>query len=443
MITPPELEVEIGLECFSTKCNGIGGLIKQDFEDFQVIELLDKNLRVTDIKDKNEKGPFTIVLVKKTNLETNVVNKIIGKYLGISSDRVSYAGNKDKRAITYQLFSIYGYPSKPLFEIDDNRLEILDIWRQTKPVTLGSHWGNHFKIRINKIQSIIEEATNSISEFVSEVNKNALPNFFGHQRFGVQRPITAKVGEALLKSSAKEAIWIYLTYSTDLENENSRIAREKFKKEKDFSEAYVFFPNNLHYERQIIKYLIENPDDYMGSLSIFQKYQKQIFIHAYQSLLFNKALSCRLKLGLSINKPIEGDFVAGFDHRNMLTKMITKVTSKNIEIVNKAIEREKVVILGPIIGYNSIFPDNSWGESIHSILEKEKIDLDLFNSPHLEDMRNKGTWRQIHFSPKQLNSKISKNDKGISVDLSFDLSKGIYATVLLREIMKTDPINYV
>ncbi|MHA2060344.1 MAG: tRNA pseudouridine(13) synthase TruD [Candidatus Ranarchaeia archaeon] len=446
MITPPPLEVELGLEHYGTLQKGIGGKLRHHFEDFQVVELREQNVPVTDLPVPDQKGNFLILLIRKEGVESMEVVSRLARFLHVRNSDISISGNKDKRAVTTQLVSVKGVSSESLTHYSHDRFSILKTWYYDKPIALGSHWGNRFKITIRNTNSSADEIHKRITKFQDQSQKTGIPNFFGHQRFGVQRPITAKVGEALLKGTIKEAVWLYLSKWSELEKEDARTARQKLAKEQDPKDALEYFPKRLYYERQILAYLTQHPGDFEGALRTFSKQQRLLFVHAYQSLIFNKTLSARAELKLSFLDPIEGDFVAGFDHRGLLTKNTTEVTSKNKDIVQTALKKGQIVLVGPVVGSSSTLPSNVWGEKISRILKEYAIEPMMFKSPILPELSSKGVWRPVGLSPKAFSYSVlhDKEDQNqILAILSFDLPKGTYATVVLREIMKAYPTAYV
>ena len=72
-----------------------------------------------------------------------------------------------------------------------------------------------------------------------------------------------------------------------------------------------------------------------------------------------------------------------------------------------------------------------------SVLEEEDVQLENFDIASMPELAVDGDYRPafIKVSPK-----FSINDAGYTCE--FDLPKGSYATVVLRELMKTDPLNY-
>ena len=95
----PNREREIGIEVFYTSTKGTGGRLKVNYEDFTVNE-------ISIFPERSEDGKYAIAKITSTNWETNRLVRMISKNLGITRNKITFAGTKDKRAITSQLFSI-------------------------------------------------------------------------------------------------------------------------------------------------------------------------------------------------------------------------------------------------------------------------------------------------------------------------------------------------
>ena len=99
MTTTDPVAKAIGLEGYATESNGIGGVLKARVSDFRVDEIS------TSIS-LDSRGRFTVARITLTNWETNKFCNNLAKRLGISRNRIFFAGTKDKRAVTQQLFVI-------------------------------------------------------------------------------------------------------------------------------------------------------------------------------------------------------------------------------------------------------------------------------------------------------------------------------------------------
>ena len=128
----------IGLVGYATNDIGIGGVLKSRVADFRVDEIATK---IT----LNPKGRFTVAKVTLTNWETNRFCNNLSKKLGISRNRIFFAGTKDKRAVTSQLFVIDA-PQFKVAEVEINDVIIEVLGRTHQKIGFGNHRGNRFTI---------------------------------------------------------------------------------------------------------------------------------------------------------------------------------------------------------------------------------------------------------------------------------------------------------
>ncbi|HEC88336.1 MAG TPA: tRNA pseudouridine(13) synthase TruD, partial [Thermoplasmata archaeon] len=337
------MEKEIGIEVFLTKGDGIKGKIKSKPEDFIVEEI--------PIYPRPSYGKYVIVRIKSRNWETNRLIERIASHLKISSNSIGYAGIKDKRAVKCQLMSLPADITKIKdVKIPDVKIEVL--YKSSTPLYSGKLIGNRFYIIIRNVEGG-EERIKKIMREIEEMQ--FIPNFFGIQRFGISRPITHIVGKYLLKNEIEKAIMTYVANPIKGENEESYKARKFLEDTKDFSEALKIYPKNLVFERRIIEYLAKNPGEWKNALFKLPRNLIRIFIHAYQSYLFNKILSLRIKKGFPLNEAIEGDIVIPWEKEMIIQSYDGIVVNRtNIDKVNKMIKKEKCFPSAPIVGYNFI-----------------------------------------------------------------------------------------
>ncbi len=454
-----KLEHSLGLEVFVTSTPGISGKMRQVLEDFQVIELWDQDTPVTELASKNalmetdiltgtspQKGNFWFFTVQKWGMDTFGAIHQLARLLHTNQRRLSYCGIKDKKAITIQLISFQStHPPIELFKLEDPRLKLSGIWSSPKPVGLGSHWGNRFIIKIcnpvitgSALENELKQAKQQILDF------HGLANFFGHQRFGVQRPITHHIGRFLIQNDFEGAIKALVSKWTLEEGKDAREARQRIQQDWAPKDALGYFPSRLHIERKILEFLHNYPGKYCQAFTVLPPQLRKMYIHGIQSYLFNRFLSERLRLSLPFSVPIEGDLVASIDERGLPMKILTKISSRNLQSACNAIKQGRAAVVGPLIGHHAEIPDNEWGERIRHLLQEEKISLEMFTVPGCNDFASAGTTRRLITPLKKFEYTIQQNSqKPPTITMLFDLQKGSYATVVLREIMKTTPNHYV
>ena len=424
-------EKRIGIEVFYTDIDGIGGKLRSKPEDFRVVEI---PKRISADGD----GDYIILKVTSKNWETNHLVRELARKLGISRKRISFAGTKDRRALTTQLFSIY-YPGKDLPEIKMKDVEIEFVCRSNKRMEIGDLIGNEFQIVIRDVKIGREKAKKSIEEINKELEQiGGFPNFYGFQRFGSLRPVTHLVGKEIVKGNFDKAVDIYLTYTTDKEEETSRLARERFSKERDISKALSYFPKHLNFELALLNELKKGRSE-IDALQSLPKNLLMMFLYAYQSYLFNRILSERIRRDLPLGGAVEGDLIVPLTKYGEEDEIIP-VTSRNIEKVNRMISVGKAVVTGAIVGYDTKFADGEMGEIERRIVEEESIDVRDFVVPEIPFLSSKGGRRPLVSKYTDFSYTFLDDT---SILMKFSLRKGSYATSLLREFMKCEDIrNY-
>ena len=148
-------------------------LLKAECADFVVKEQLGY--------DMSGDGEFVAVKVRKTDCNTLFVGEQLAKFAGISARNMSYAGLKDRKAVTEQWFSLQmpGQPTPDFSQFSLDGVEILEITRHQRKIRIGSLQGNHFEILLRNA-----EETDELKVRLDFLAKNGFPNYFTEQRFG-------------------------------------------------------------------------------------------------------------------------------------------------------------------------------------------------------------------------------------------------------------------
>ncbi|MGQ0505581.1 MAG: tRNA pseudouridine(13) synthase TruD, partial [Myxococcaceae bacterium] len=150
---------------------GCGGQLKAVPEDFEVEEL--------PAYEPNGEGEHLFLWVQKNGRSTPEVAKALAAALGIGERDVSYAGLKDRQAVTRQYFSVPAKAEAQLNLVSDSRFQVLFAKRHRNKLKTGHLRGNRFRIRLRDVKD-----ADAARATVSALEKSGLPNFFGTQRFG-------------------------------------------------------------------------------------------------------------------------------------------------------------------------------------------------------------------------------------------------------------------
>jgi tRNA pseudouridine13 synthase len=423
MISASDKDRSLGMDYCITDGSGCGGVIKSCVEDFQVFEVFEEQ--------GYEGGRYLVLELEKTNWDMHHLVHEMARKLRISQKRFGWAGTKDKRAVTSQRISIMNLDESDLSKINLPDLKIRVLGRTNRAVGLGDLLGNRFRIIIRDMNCPNPDA--QLAAITSEIEKQSgVPNYFGVQRFGDIRPVTHKVGEALVKGKIEEAVFIYLALPFPGELPSTREARERLWVTRDIPAALKEFPEYLHYELAMLNYLVEHPGDYAHSFDVLSLNLKRLFVHAYQSYLFNRILSWRLAAAMPLHKAIVGDVVCFAKEGLPDMDRVQKVTIENLEAIDRLAKRGRAFLTLPLIGFETAIEEGAQGEIESAILREEDISPENFRVEGNPDLGSRGT-RRAALCPVKPQITVEEN----RAELQFVLPKGSYATVVLREYMKS------
>ena len=441
------VERAVGMAYYVSDADGTSGRLRDSPADFRVRELEAVDPEPVDADPGAY--PHLLLRVELRGWDTNDFAGALSDRLGISRERVSWAGPKDKHAVTTQLFSVDGVAPGDLPDLRDADIEA--VGRVGRPVLFGDLAGNAFEVVVRDPDrpGAVEAVTDDLRGFAGIDDPGAhdgggttvgVPNYFGQQRFGSRRPVTHEVGLALLGEGFEAAVLAYVGNPSEREPDRTREARAYVEETRDWGGALERFPGHLGYERAMCHRLAEvggepDPEDFRAALETAPTNLQRLFVNAAQSYVFNRILSARLERELAFAEPVAGDVVCFRDREAEVlavpdTDRTQRVTGDRLETVRRHCARGRAFVTAPLVGTDTDLADGEPGEIERDVLEEvgvEPADFDLPGEFHSE-----GTRRAV----------LVRTDLDVRQDpltFEFALPKGSYATVLLREYLKTDP----
>ena len=387
----PKIDSEIGISVYTTKFPGCGGIIKKQNDDFVVSEVITEKAHSRICSDSG----YAVYKLKKNGIDTtHALAKIFKKY-GI---RLKALGLKDASAVTEQ-FVFTTSKMKHDFEINEPRYSLKKIGFTDKPLSKKEMVGNHFQIKI-------DGASDTASQFEEH---DRILNFYGYQRFGSTRPISHLIGKSLLQKNYLNTIQILLSYTSEYDKPENTELRKMMSDKSKYHEALKIIPNGMDLEKTVLKEMIES-DNPVRAIRALPLQIRRFFVHAYQSFIFNKTLSASFENGEEVFSPQEDDVC--YDKNGNLGKF-----------ENDPYQRLSI----PFVGY-SYYKKTRFHYYVEKILKDEEITPKDFFSKEMQEISNEGGFR---------NSSIKCDGYKIKDNVvSFLLSRGSFATIILRELMK-------
>ncbi|MRT57553.1 tRNA pseudouridine(13) synthase TruD [Enterobacteriaceae bacterium RIT693] len=150
------------------------GVIKASPEDFVVIEDLGFG--------PDGDGEHLLLRILKSGCNTRFVADALAKFLKVHAREVSFAGQKDKHAVTEQWFCVR-LPGKEMPDMSAFALEgcqVLEFARHRRKLRLGALKGNRFTLVLREVSD-----RNEMEQRLQAISLRGVPNYFGSQRFGI------------------------------------------------------------------------------------------------------------------------------------------------------------------------------------------------------------------------------------------------------------------
>ncbi|WP_049902399.1 tRNA pseudouridine(13) synthase TruD [Halococcus agarilyticus] len=467
-------ERAVGIDHYVSDADGTGGRLRARPDDFRVREI--ERGEFEPIDAASDAYPHLVFRATLHNWDTNDFAGALSNGLEISRERVAWAGTKDKRAVTTQLFSVAGIERDALADaaagLDDVDLTL--VGRSGRALRFGDLAGNAFEIVVRDAETpSVEAITDDLRAFGggetdggdTDTGADAtadttatvgVPNYFGQQRFGSLRPVTHEVGLEIVRGNWAGAVLAYVGNPYGSEPDDTREARAFVERElraddgetglkaktDGWEAALERLPNRLGFERSMAHRLVENGAGseaaFRAALEAVPSNLQRLFVNAAQSYLFNRILSERLERGLAFDRAVAGDVVCFADPdapeglRLPDPGRSQRVTADRVDTVNRHAARGRAFVTAPLVGTETELGADEPGEIEREVLDEAGIapaDFDLPGAFH-----STGTRRAV----------LVECDLDIERDpltLDFSLPKGSYATVLLREYLKVDPVD--
>ena len=392
----PNLDSQIGIDVYSTKFSGIGGKIRVEPEDFQVTELISKKVE----NSINDQNGYAVYKLKKKRIDTNHALSGIFRQKGL---RLKSLGLKDASAVTEQ-FVCSGHTGKAIENFSSDKYSLEHLGYVKKPLSKKDMIGNHFKLKISECQNDLESFT--------EYEK--ILNFYGYQRFGSKRPVTHLIGKAILQMDFSKAVDLILSFTSSYDSKENTEIRQKLSDKANYQQYFDQVPVQMDIERMVLKEMIEHGEP-IRAIRVIPVSLRRFYIQAYQSFIFNQSISAAFLDGENLFEAQSGDVC--FDYNGIIGKYV-KGMDQNLAL--------------PFVGY-SYYKKTRFDFQISKILQQEEVSPKDFFIKEMQEASSEGGFRQaaIHCSNYSAHDNV----------VEFSLSRGSFATILLREIMKPqDPM---
>ncbi|CAA20114.1 tRNA/snRNA/rRNA pseudouridine synthase Pus7 [Schizosaccharomyces pombe] len=403
----------------------------------------------------------------------------IARLLKVPTRTLSIAGTKDRRGVTCQRVAIHHVRASRLAQLNSGSLKnstygflLGNYSYKNSNLRLGDLKGNEFHIVVRNVitpKEKVVEALNSLKE-------HGFINYFGLQRFGTSSVGTHTIGVRLLQSDWKGAVDLILSPRPE-HTGSVKEAIDLWHSTHDAEASLRILPRRMIAESSILETWSRsgNQTDYLGAFQRIPRHLRSIYPHAYQSYVWNRVASWRIKnLG---DRPVVGDLVYSTESNGLSQKSpivdpeapdLLEDLPVSSKLSARPIEEDEVNnfsiydIVLPLPGRNVIYPKNETFDIYKSVMNEASLDP-LNMSRKDRELSLPGDYRKLLVRPENMEFNFIKYDnmeqqliltdkdrlenrsisvssevgKHTAVTLKFVLPSSAYATMALREALRT------
>ncbi|MGA2232310.1 MAG: tRNA pseudouridine(13) synthase TruD [Tepidisphaeraceae bacterium] len=392
---------------------GIGGVIKERPEDFFVQEL--------PLYEASGQGEHVYCEIQKTGLTTFHAIDDIARALNVSPRDIGYAGMKDAHSISRQLFSIWGTTPEAVMALTIPNIKVQWAARHGNKLRLGHLLGNRFAIKIRQVNptDIVK-----LTPVLQQLQDRGIPNYFGEQRFG-HRGDNDQVGAAIVRGDDKAVISLLLGTPRPNVDDPATVRARRAVDSGDLELAMKIYPRHCGMERRVLARLIKTHKPSAAARLIDQRLRR-LWVSALQSSLFNQVVAARIN---SLDKLMVGDLA--YKHDNGAVFSV-----EDAAVEQPRADRFEISPTGPLVGYRLTLPQ---AEPLN--IEQAAMDAVGLKPADFRvegRLRVKGARRPLRAKPADVECSSGVDEVGSYIAVAFTLPAGTFATVLLRELMKSE-----
>lgn len=413
------IDAPLGQRNFTDE-TGVGGRIKVRPEDFIVEEI--------PLYEPSGEGEHLYLRIEKRSVAHGELMSRLRRTFGVSHTDIGYAGMKDKHAVTRQTVSIHLREDPPSIDIDHERINVLWAARHRNKIKRGHLRGNRFGIRIRDVDPL---RVVSAQRTLRQLERTGVPSYYGPQRFGYRRN-NHLMGVYLLRGEWSAALDELLGSRGSAFPEYQRERREAYD-----AGRYETLPemwSTADRAELIASKALRGGATPHEAIRVIGGTTLDFFVSSTASAMFNRILDQRIDAG-TVDQLALGD--VAWKHDSRAAFLVTGSEIESGELPGR-LERFEISPSGPLWGRGVLRAEGAVDELERAAVTEMGLDVDTITGS-----RNRPVGSRRAFRVPIENTEIEggHDEEGTFIRVMFDLPRGMFATVVLQELMKNGPVD--
>ncbi|KAJ2592402.1 multisubstrate pseudouridine synthase 7 [Coemansia sp. RSA 1797] len=415
-------------------------------------------------------GDYCHFVMQKENQDSMDTLQQIARTLKCNARVFGMAGTKDKRGITVQKCSAFRIAHDRLIwasrKLRGGRLGNFSYGE--KEIKLGELGGNQFTIILRHVQGANAV---SLEPVLLGIRNTGFINYFGMQRFGTQSISSHTIGISVLKSDWRRVIDLILCPRIG-ERDDVAKARNVWDTTRDPKATLELLPRRAALaEHSVLQHFVKSgsTNNCSAAFACIPRNLRLMYVHAYQSFIWNHAVSERIRV-FGTKGAVPGDLVIVASDFSDNAHAKSKAPEEETRVVPVLVTEENAsdysiydVVL-PLPGWDVRYPEHQVKNVYEELMAKDGLSPSGLAKHPLKEYRLAGAYRHFLIKPRDFMYEwmrynddalpLARSDsdaiegkhdpesiefgQNVALKLKFDLPPSAYATMLLRELMRTE-----
>ena len=382
--------------------------LKTTPEDFRVRELLQW--------PEVPGGAHVVHLLHKEKLSTPEALSLIVREGHVDRGTIAYAGLKDRQAVTDQFVSI----ERRAVELKLANLRLQPVGTTDRPLNSRMSAGNAFTL---VVRDLSPAKASQLRRSMPSLIKTGFPNYFDDQRFGCLRHGQGFPMRSVLLGDYERALQQFVAEPSPVAITGDVKLKKTLQLRWRDWEACARIARGPVYE-PMFRHLLDNPDDFRGAIEHVPLRQRVIHAFAYQSLLWNRAVSRLLRGGVDSSQRLRISTLAG-------DVLGWKYLAPEREEKLKAMRT-------PLYGPDGDGGSEPFRRAMQEELREAGLVRDDFVRNEVPGMIWKEEPRDVFVKPTDVDDVRIEPDEvnagQVKATLQFSLPRGAYATMMIKRL---------